>query len=155
MSTSPRIGLTRLIITSMMLLAIVAAAAVMPNSAHGTLEAKLIVLSVGTGTLSPAFDADTLTYTVTGLSNSNDTLTVTATPATGFNVGMWVGSGKGGCGTGAWGRSRPLGEASTGTDEPINVGRNVIEIYVAEDEYPPGVQRESAFTVCTSFVLGQ
>ena len=41
MSTSPRIGLTRLIIASMMLLAVVAAAAVMPNSAHGTSEAKL------------------------------------------------------------------------------------------------------------------
>ena len=150
MSTSPRIGLTRLITASMMLLAVVAAA-VMPNTAHGTSEAKLTALSVGTGTLSPAFDADTLTYTVTGLSNSNDTLTVTATPATGYNVGMWVGSGKGGCGTGAWGRNRPLGEASTGTDEPLKVGRNVIEIYVAEDENPSS--RSTGVRIYSLYVL--
>ena len=106
----------------------------------------MAALSVGTGTLGPAFDLDTLTYEVTGLSNSNDTLTVTATPATGYNVSMWVESGTRFCqrtrganypgGSGSWVRNRPVGEASTGTDEPLRVGRNIIEMYVAEANYP-------------------
>ncbi len=136
MHSIQRLRLTSLIIALTVLLAIVAAAAVMPDRAHGASGAELTALSVGTGTLSPTFDADTTEYTVTGLSNSNDTLTVNATPATGYNVGMWVASGMGGCGGGAWVRSRPIGETSTGTDEPLKVGRNLITIYVAEDDNP-------------------
>ena len=59
---------------------------------------------------------------------------------------MWVGSGRRGCqrtgganylgGSGFWVRNRPAGEASTGIDEPLRVGRNKIEIYVAEADNP-------------------
>ena len=149
-----RVVNTKAIIVLILLAGMALAAVAMQDRAHATSGATLTALSVGTGTLSPAFDADTLMYDVTGLSNSNDTLTVTATPATGYNVGMWVGSGRRYCertnaanypgGSGVWVRNRPIGEASTGTDEPLKVGRNIIEIYVAEADNPhsgsPGVR---------------
>ena len=136
MESIQQLPFSRMIIALTMLLGIVAAAAILPDRAFGASGAELTALSVGTGTLSPTFDADTTEYTITGLSNSDDTLTVTATPASDYNVSMWVASGIGGCGGGAWVRNRPIGETSTGTDEPLKVGRNLITIHVAEDENP-------------------
>ena len=151
MGLAERVVNTKAIIVLIVVVGIALAAVAMPDEAHGTSSAELAALSISVGTLSPAFDADTLSYTITGLSNSDDQVTVTATPASGYNVSIWVGHGKGGCGGGAWVRNRPFGEASTGSNEPLKVGRNVVEIYVAEAETPhefsPGVRTYKLYVV--------
>lgn len=70
MDTRARTGLRASIIALIVLLGVVSAAIAIPIEAQGTTTAELTALSVSVGTLSPAFDADTVTYTVTGLSNS-------------------------------------------------------------------------------------
>lgn len=151
MGLMERVVNTKPIVVLIVLAGMALAVVGLPDQVHATSAAKLTALSIDVGSLSPAFDADTSSYTIAGLSNSNDRLTITATPASGYNVSIWTGNGKGGCDGGAWVRNRPLGEASTGTDEPLKVGRNVIEIYVAQDANPhsssPGVRTYKLYVV--------
>ena len=139
MNSSPRIGLERLVIASIVSVAIVAAALSVPRRAHGTSGATLTALSFHSGTLSPSFDSGTTGYVLTGLTNSDSELTFTATPSTGYEARVWAGNGTGFCPlhSGVWVTNGSVTVSDTGAfTAPLKVGRNILEISIIEPDNP-------------------
>ena len=68
---------------------IASATVVLPVQAQETPERELTGITISPGTLSPVFDSDTKTYTVSGITADTDTLSVTATAPDGISFSYW------------------------------------------------------------------